>query len=90
MSNNKPDPQTLLLIAYKAAELEALLKRLGTMPSYFNPNPANLPNLPWSSTTIGNLASDLAVVSGLCDSEVMQEEWGITDEMVDEILENVG
>lgn len=92
MSNTAtpPNPQTLLLIAYKAAELEALLKQLGTMPSYSNPCPDDLPDLPWSDTTLANLAHALYAVSGLCDDEVAQENWGITDDMVDEILEGVG
>ena len=92
MSNNNPtpDPKTLLAIAFKAAELEELLKRLGTMPSYSNPNPENLPDLPWTNTTLANLAHDLYAVSSLCDDELERENWGITDDMVDEILEVVG
>lgn len=90
MSNNNPNPKTLLLIAYKAAEMEELLKQLGTMPSYSNPNPEDLPDLPWTNTTLANLVHDLYAVSSLCDDELAQENWGITDDMVDEILEGVG
>ena len=90
MKATKPNPQDLLLIAFKAAELEVLLKRLGTMPSYFNPNPADLPDLPWSTTTLANLVNDLASVTRLIDDEMEQEEWGITDDMVDEICEFLG
>jgi hypothetical protein len=90
MKATKPNPQDLLLIAFKAAELEVLLKRLGTMPSYFNPHPADLPDLPWSTTTLANLVNDLASVTRLIDDEMEQEEWGITDDMVDEICEVLG
>ena len=90
MSNNNPNPKTLLLIAYKAAEMEELLKQLGTMPSYSNPNPEDLRDLPWTNTTLANLAHDLYAVSSLCDDELARENWGITDDMVDEILEGVG
>lgn len=90
MKKATPNPKTLLLIAYKAAEMEELLKQLGTMPSYSNPNPDDLPDLPWTNTTLANLVHDLYAVSSLCDDEVAQENWGITDDMVDEILEGVG
>jgi len=84
--NPKPKPEHLLLIAFKAAELEELLKQLGTMPSYSNPTPADLPDLPWSSTTLANLASDLISVTRLIDDEIEQENWGITDEMIDDLI----
>ena len=90
MNNNKANPQQLLLIAYKAAELEELLKQLGTMPSYNNPSPADLPDLPWSNTTLANLVHCLYSVTSLMDDEMEQEEWGITDDMVDELVERVG
>ena len=88
MNNNQtqPNPQTILAIAVRAAELEELLKSLGTMPSYENPTPANLPDLPWNNTVIANLYSDLMSVSRLCDDEIEQEKWGITWEMVDEMI----
>lgn len=89
MNNNKPNPETLLLIAHKAAELRELLKQLGTMPTYWNPSPENLPEVPWSRTTLANLVYDLAAVSSLCDDELALEKWGITDDMVDEVLEVV-
>jgi len=88
--NPQPNPEHLLLIAYKAAELEELLKKLGTMPSYSNPSPADLPDLPWSNTTLANLANDLASVTGIIEDEIEQEKWGITDDMVDDLLERVG
>ena len=87
MKHNKPSPETLLLIAFRAAELEELLKSIGTMPSYENPDPDNLPDLPWSRTTLANLYHDLCAVSRLCDDEVQQEEWGITDDTVDAVLD---
>lgn len=90
MNNKKANPEQILLIAYKAAELQELLKQLGTMPSYSNPSPADLPDLPWSSTTLANLANDLYSVTTILDSETEQEEWGITDDMVDDLLERVG
>lgn len=90
MKATKPNPRHLLLIAFKAAELEILLKELGTMPSYSNPNPDNLLDTPWSPTTLANLAHDLASVTSLIDNEIQQEEWGITDEMVDEVCEFLG
>jgi hypothetical protein len=60
------------------------------MPSYSNPTPADLPDLPWSNTTLANLASDLATVTRIIEDEIEQENWGITDDMVDDLLERVG
>lgn len=63
--NNQANPETLREIATKASELHDLLRSLGTMPSYSNPSPEGLPELPWSRTTLGNLSYGLACVASL-------------------------
>lgn len=81
--SNQPTPEQLVAIARKATELREMLNELGaTRIGYFNMTPEGLPDLPWSNTTLGNLAHDLYSVASLLDDETEQEEWGITWEMV--------
>lgn len=90
MNNNRPLPQHLFAISFKAGELLEMLREIGaTRIGYFNPNPEGLPDLPWSNTTLANLVSDLYSVAQLMDDETEREEWGITDEVIDEVLEAV-
>ena len=50
----------------------------------------DLPDLPWSNTTLANLTHALYSVTTIMDDEMEQEEWGITDDMVDNLIERVG
>lgn len=75
MNNNKrPDPTQLLILASLAEEMEEVLKTLKGS------------DLPWRDTTIANLNADLHTVSGFLRSETLQEEYGVTDEVLDAIL----